>query len=135
MTPLGPDNPGSTFVPRMPTSHGVLILDEALQFLQPHLEKLNFMVFSLPPEREEAALGLWLAHRVFITSNKKTVEALRESAAIHEFSIIDASEADQEAAALAKTISSAWTGVRLKRTQPFVLALRTKGTGSLESLE
>jgi len=51
---------------------------------------------------EEETLGLWLAHRVFITTKMETVKALRESAAIYEFSIIDASEADLDAAASLK---------------------------------
>ena len=118
----------------MSTSRGVLILDEALQSLRPHLEKLNFIVFFLPPELGEEALGLWLAHRVFVTSKMNTVTALRESAAIHEFSIIDASEADEDAAALAKSISSAWSGMRLNRIQPFVLRLLTERMGSPEPL-
>jgi hypothetical protein len=83
----------------------------------------------------EAALGLWLAHRVFITSKKTTVKALRESAAIHEFSIIDASEADEDTAALARSISSAWSRMRLNRSQPFVLRFLTEGMGLTEPLE
>jgi hypothetical protein len=66
---------------------------------------------------------------------KKTVNALRESAAIHEFSMIHASEADQDAAALAKSISSGWSGMRLNRSQPFVLRLLTDGTGLPEPLD
>jgi hypothetical protein len=119
----------------MSTSRGVLVLDEALQSLRPHLEKRNFIVFSRPPAWEEATLGLWLAHRVFITGTKETVEALRESGAIHEFSIIDASGVDEDAAALAKSISSAWSGMRLNRIQPFVLRLLTERMGSPEPLE
>jgi hypothetical protein len=50
MPAYDPDRPNPTFAPKMSTSRGVLILDEALQALRPHLETLNFIVFFLPPE-------------------------------------------------------------------------------------
>jgi hypothetical protein len=37
MPAYDPDRPGPTFAPKMSTARGVLILDEALQSLRPHL--------------------------------------------------------------------------------------------------
>jgi hypothetical protein len=64
-----------------------------------------------------------------------TAESRADGTPIREFSIIDASDADEDAAALAKSISFAWPRMRLNRSQPFVLRLLTEGMGLPELLE
>jgi hypothetical protein len=113
-------------------ARGVLIVDEHLLTLIPSLEDKRFKVYSLARGICDDQIGPLLAHRVLVASNG---EAFREAAAIHEFSIIDTANYDQDTSALAREISRAWMRLGLRRKQPFMLKLMRAGEPVLSDIE
>jgi hypothetical protein len=94
----------SSFQPHMAMARGVLILDENVLFLQTLLERKNFKVYTVPRGAMDEQIAPLLAHRVLVTNN---IGDFFEVAAIHEFSIIDTSNARQDPITLAAEISEA----------------------------
>jgi hypothetical protein len=123
----------TSLVPQMATARSVIILDVGMYTLQSALEARNFKVYKLEAGLNEDIVSMMLAHRILVTSHSPT--ALREKAAIHEFSIIVVPQTRLARGPLALQISEAFTELTLKRSQPFLLELHVDGERRLLPIE
>jgi hypothetical protein len=106
----------------------VLVVDENLLALISFLAEQRFRVLSLEPgmnddrivnpNMKDDEIATLLCHRVLVTNS---AEEFRLAAAVHEFSIIDTADCDQEPPSLARAISKHWLQLKLKGKQPFIL--------------
>jgi len=78
---------------------------------------------------DENSKGLWLSGRTLITRKPQPFE---EDVPVTEYSVIDAQQGATDPAALAASISRAWTKFRLKSEGWFILRLQKNGRHKIE---
>lgn len=94
-------------------------------------ERKNFYPIVLPAGVLDQELkGLWLSGRTLVTD--KPDELAIDDVPVLEFSLIDITEIKADEAAMADTISRAWTKFQLKSEGWFVLRLRQNGKHQIE---
>jgi hypothetical protein len=120
----------ASFLRKRKMARAVLVLDDNLPSLGPHLKKKNFHVINLPAGVMDAErTALVLSQRTLIT---KTPQAFEDDVPVLEYSLIDASGVTSDDATLAEVISLAWTTFRLKSEGWFILRLRRDGDHTIE---
>jgi hypothetical protein len=120
----------ASFLRKRKMTRGVLVLDDNLASLEPHLKKKNFQIINLPADVMDAERkALFLTGRTLIT---KLPQDFKYEVPVLEFSIIDATGVNVDDATLADFISRAWTRFRLKSEGYFILRLRQDGDHEIE---
>ena len=115
----------------MYVKRGVLILEEGLSALESPLKSRNVWVHMISAVAADQQMDL-LVHRVLITEHSKD---FLEAAVIHEFSIIDTSQATKEPEKLADIISSEWLAGSLRMRQPFIARISGNGSVTVREIE
>ena len=114
----------------MYAKRGVLVL-EGLSALESPLKSRNFWVHMISVVAADHQMEL-LVHRVLITEHSKD---FLEAAVIHEFGIIDTSQATKEPEKLADIISSEWLAGSLRIRQPFIARISVDGSLTVREIE
>jgi hypothetical protein len=120
-----------SFVRMRKRCRAVLVVPGHLSDLAPHLWRKNFYPIVLPAGVLDQQLKrLWLSGRTLVTD--RPGELAIDDIPVLELSLIDITKVKADEAAMADTISRAWTTFRLKSEGWFVLRLRQDGNHQIE---